>query len=266
MPNKYAGILEYAGCYFCGMQSQQDSLTVQEVTQSALSRLFNENIIINFAGRTDSGVHALGQVIDFSTHNIRSVDQILRGANFYLPRKQISLLKVKEVPIDFDSRFNAKMRHYVYKIINRPVGLSLYSDTHHYIRKNIDIDLLKLAGEKLLGKHNFTSFRNPKCDKNPVRTLSFFDVKVVYQRSCLQEKELHIYFSAKSFLHNMVRKMMGAIIEVGIGNWHLNDIDKLLNIHLDSIASTFSTAPIAPAKGLYFLGVDYNNFDGFCDH
>ena len=222
---RFSAIVEYSGDGFSGMQKQVKDITIQQCLEEALSKLFNEEIVINFAGRTDAGVHATGQVIDFASSTYRDCDQILRGTNYFLGERLIRLTKVTEVPLDFNSRFDAKMRHYVYKIINRKADLTIHKKTHCLVRKPIDLNLLQQASDRFIGLNDFSYFRNSNCDKNPIRTLSNIRIEYFYQSFGL---EIHIFFSAKSFLYNMIRKIVGTIIRTSLNEFTIDQIDYLL--------------------------------------
>lgn len=248
---KYKAIIEYNGTHFCGMQKQPDQISVQSSIEDALSKLFNSEIQINFGGRTDAGVHATGQVIDFYTEEIRTEEKVMLGLNFYLHNTGISCLNITIVNEDFHSRFSATQRHYVYRIINRKAPLTFQSTTHTHIDKELNTTIMQEAGNTFIGQHDFTSFRSSQCQgKSPIKTLSYFKVETIENEK--KERHINIYFSAKSFLHNMVRYMTGALIEIGTGKKETNYIQELL-----SSPSQTKKPKVAPPQGLYLIKIDY---------
>ncbi|MDA7845297.1 tRNA pseudouridine(38-40) synthase TruA [Rickettsiales bacterium] len=247
---RYKVIVEYAGHAFHGMQIQPNVITVQEELNHAISAFFNQEISIRFAGRTDAGVHATGQVIDFYTESERDDNNILRGINFHIRTLDLRCIAFEVVSDEFHSRFDAKMRHYTYKIINRTVQLSINRATHCHIKKPLDISLMLEAGKSFIGTHDFSAFRNPQCQANsPIRSIDRFEIDSYGIGNGAHE--IHIHFSGKSFLHSMVRKMVGGLILVGVGDQKTSYIKKMLS------KGDKKVVPSILPHGLYLAKVDY---------
>ena len=193
--------IEYKGCIFNGWQSQKDLTGVQDYIQKAIYDFSKEKIKIYGAGRTDSGVHALGQVAHFDLKKKTNSNEIREALNNYLRSNPIAIIKVEKESKDFHARFSAKLRHYEYRIINRRQPLTLDKDLFWRIGRPLDVSRMKQATKYLVGTHDFTTFRSVNCQsKSPVKSLDKIKIS---------NKDDRIYFSfeAKSFLHNQRRKM-----------------------------------------------------------
>lgn len=248
---RYKCIIEYDGTGYYGMQRQSDDIkTVQGELEHALSLYYNKPTTIDYSGRTDSGVHAIGQVIHFDAVQERSAYSISEGIKFHLrDRNKIAVKSVETVEDNFHSRFDAKKRFYIYKIINKPIG-TFFSHTHWFVNKQIDVNRIDRAAQLLLGRHDFSAFRGKDCQSNnPIRTLDRIEVELVSLKS---HEEINIIFEAKSFLHHMVRNIVGSLIAVGTGKRNLNWISEVLLSKNRSLAGQ-----MAPAHGLYFWKVEY---------
>jgi tRNA pseudouridine38-40 synthase len=231
------------------MQKQKslELKTIQGLLERAISQFANEQIEINYSGRTDSGVHAIGQVIDFVLRKEYKIESILMGINFYLQNEKIRVLHVKNVEMNFDSRFSAKERVYLYKIINRQPSLSFQKGYFTYVKWPLNVSLMRECAKILEGKHDFSAFRSSECQAaNAIRTINKIEIVQI------SDEELHFYFHAKSFLHNMIRIIMGLLIEIGAGKKDKETIARALNCKDRSL-----TAFTAPADGLYFYKVIY---------
>lgn len=240
-------IIEYDGTGYKGFQRQPVGIpTIQQEIEDALYRLCQEKIEITASGRTDAGVHALGQVIHFDISDRFSEDEIQGALNSFLRKKLIVLRKVKQVHNNFDARFDAIERRYVYKIISRRASLALDINRAWHIKHELDILKMQDAAKVFMGKHNFNTFRSSECQaQSPLRTINHIFIK--------QDGEcINFLFSAKSFLHNQIRIMVSAIKEVGEGSCTKYDIIKALEKE-DRTAGPQT----APACGLYFLNVRY---------
>ena len=244
--NKYKLIIEYDGNNFVGWQRQENGNSVQESIEKSIKLLTSEKVIVYGAGRTDSGVHAKGQVAHFEISKRISNYKIRDGLNQYLRPNSIAILSSEEVSNDFHARFSAKMRTYQYKIINRRSPLTIDKNFAWVIFKKLKIADMKIASLNFLGKHDFNSFRSINCQSSSsIKTIENFEVKEV-------KDNILIDVSAKSFLHSQVRIMVGTLVEVGKGKLNPDAILKIIKSNDRSKAG-----PTAPAHGLYLMKVQY---------
>lgn len=237
--------VEYDGGYFHGWQHQPELRTVQNELETALSRIADHKIRVQCAGRTDTGVHASGQVVHFDTEHNRNVRAWTFGVNSYLP-KDISVRWMRYVDDDFHARYSAESRQYRYIIFNNPNRPSLFQSNVTWQYRHLDHELMNQSAQNLIGEHDFTSFRAIGCQsKTPVRVLSHIDVK---RRGDL----IIIDVIANAFLHHMVRNITGVLISVGLGK---QDVDwtKELLLAKDRCLG----AETAPPNGLYLTKVTY---------
>lgn len=236
--------LEYDGTNLIGWQENQDGPSVQSLLQDAIFRFCGEKTTVFSAGRTDAGVHAISMVAHFDLEREQEPETVMRALNFYLAEKPVSVLHCEKVNDDFHSRFSCVARHYKYVVINRPAPIVLKKNRAWWVPQNLDINAMKMAAQKLVGKHDFTSFRAAQCQsKSPIKTL---DSVLLTQNG----DEIIFEFSARSFLHHQVRNMVGTLVEIGMGKPY--DIDEIF------AAKNRSAAGItAPACGLYFVNADY---------
>lgn len=252
---RYKLTIEYNGASYCGWQRQADGIrTVQGCIEAAVQSFTKETALVEGSGRTDQGVHAMGQVahIDLTEH--QEPYRIQDALNFYL-RKQaldrmqaqsISILKVEEVAPDFHARFSATSRHYVYRITNRRAPLTFSDHCSWHVIAPLDIDLMNEAAALLIGHHDFTSFRSIHCQAtSPFRTLDQFS----FARDC---DETTVFVKSRSFLHNQVRIMVGSVKMVGEGRWPVQKIQEILD-KKDRTEGGMT----APACGLYLSKVEY---------
>ena len=238
--------IEYDGTPFAGWQIQPGSVTVQGVIEEALLKLTGEPASVHAAGRTDAGVHALGQV----AHADLARDwmpYVLRNAlNAHVRPHPVSILKVEKADADFHARFNATRRHYRYRIVNRRAPLALDRGHAWWLPTKLDDKTMHEAAQMLLGRHDFTTFRAAGCQaKSPVKTLSRLDVM-------RNGEEIAITAEARSFLHHQVRSMVGSLKLVGEGKWRPQDMRAALEARDRS-----RCGPVAPPDGLYLVKVDY---------
>lgn len=248
MTQRFKLTLEYDGSNYCGYQKQSDiaEKTIEGELEKAIFQLTQENVKITVSGRTDAGVHALGQVVNFDLSKNFDPYKMLMGLNNYLRDEDISVLNCELVNENFSARFDSKMRHYRYKIINRRAPLALQKKRAHHFIPPLDISLMQKAANFLLGEHDFSSFRDAECQaSSPIRTLE----KITISRN---GEEIFIDVSAKSFLHHMVRNIAGTLIWAGVGKISPEEVKKILEAR-----DRTKSGPNAPACGLYFLGVDY---------
>lgn len=238
--------LEYEGSGFCGWQSQASGCGVQDVLESALSIVADSPTRVVCAGRTDSGVHALGQVVHFDTDALRPDTAWVRGVNAHLP-SSIAVRWAQSVSSDFHARFSARGRRYRYLLLNRPERPGLMARRVGWFHRPLDVDTMVSAARLLLGEHDFSAFRAIECQaKSPVKTLRCADVT--------RHGDLLVFdFEANAFLHHMVRNLVGALVYVGKGAHAPGWLGELLAARDRSRA-----APTFEACGLYFAGVDYD--------
>ncbi len=247
---KYKAIIEYNGTNYHGMQKQKDCSfkTIQGVLEQAISKFANKNIEIDYAGRTDTGVHALGQVIHFTLQEEREEYKVLQGINFYLVNEDIVIKYVKKVNETFDARFSAKRRIYLYRVLNRTIYSPLLTNRVFFCPYKLNIKKMKKASKLLIGKKmDFSSFCKVE-SVNYVNTMKTINKIIITSVN----DEIHFTYEAKSFLHNMIRIMTGILIEVGRGRIEPYDVIKILE--LKKRQNTYMTLP---ACGLYFKEVIY---------
>ncbi len=244
---KYKAIIEYSGINYHGMQKQGNLKTIQSELEKAISIFANEQIKIYYCGRTDKGVHAIGQVIQFTLKKEMNLRNIENGINFYLNKEEIKIISVENVHLDFHVRFNAQERIYLYKIINRKPTLTFQKNYFTHVKEELKIDKMIIASKIFHGKHNFNAFRSSECQaKDSIRTIN----NIIFKE--ISHEEIHIYFYAKSFLHNMVRIVTGTLIEVGKGKLETEEVKKILLEGNRSIK-----CPTAKPDGLYFFSAKY---------
>jgi tRNA pseudouridine38-40 synthase len=244
---KFVGACEYDGSNFSGFQSQKNARSVQGALEKAISSVGRLTNKINYSGRTDAGVHSLGQVFDFESVDSRTIDQWLRGINSALP-ESISVTSLQEAPKDFHSRFDAIKRTYAYIIYAGPTRPIFLKDYVLWEKNKIDIDLMKHEASFLLGTHNFNSFRGSKCTaNNPVRTIDSIEISV-------KEDFITVTVTANAYLYNMVRIIVGTLLERSSGRLQTGMQDILKSENRVNAGKT------AQAQGLFFLGAEYKNF------
>ncbi len=243
---KFACIVEYDGSDFCGWQRQSHAPSVQESVERAISLVANHEIGIACAGRTDTGVHALGQVIHFETNAQRSMRSWLLGINSNLPGS-IALKSIVQMEDDFHARFSAISRSYRYVIVNENTRPALLAKRAVWERISLDEARMQAAADLLVGEHDFTSFRALACQaKSPVREIS----RLTVQR---QGSLIMIDVSANAFLHHMVRNLAGVLMSIGRHEYPpqwAQDVLKMKDRSCGGIT--------APAHGLYLLSVEYD--------
>lgn len=237
-------IIEYDGTDFCGYQSQADDRTVQSELQRSLSMLTNETVRLTAAGRTDSGVHALGQVVNFTTNSALPLEAFLRGGNSRLP-KDLLILHAEEVPQDFSARFSAKRRTYQYWISKRRKAVGRQYAWHYWTP--LDLEKMNAACTQILGMHDFKSF----CQAKSAVTNYLCDVRYAFWR---QTEEHYVFeICANRFLHNMVRILVGTMVETG----DPRQIQALQMADILQARNRDAAGATAPARGLYLLKIEY---------
>jgi tRNA pseudouridine38-40 synthase len=243
---RYKLIIEYDGTPFVGWQVQGNGVSVQGVLTAAVAAFSGETVHVQGAGRTDAGVHALGQVAHVDLGKVWDTDKVRDALNFYLRPRPVAVLSAEPAADDFDARFSAVKRHYVYRIINRRPDLALEAGRAWRAPRPLDTDAMQTAAQRLLGKHDFTTFRAAECQaKSPLKTLDRLDVE-------RHGDEVRVHAAARSFLHNQVRSMVGSLVQVGDGKWSADDLAGAL-----AARDRQRCGPVAPPDGLYLVKVDY---------
>jgi tRNA pseudouridine38-40 synthase len=243
---RYKLTIEYDGRPFVGWQVQDNGLSVQGVLAAAIEAFCGEKASVHGAGRTDAGVHAHAQVGHVDLAKDWDDDTVRDALNAHLRPHPVAVLKAERVADSFDARFSAIARHYRYRIVNRRADLTFDRGLAWRIAKPLDGAAMHTAAQRLVGRHDFTTFRHAECQaKSPVKTLDRLDVA----RSA---DEIAVLASARSFLHTQVRSMVGALALVGEGKWTADDVSAAL-----AARDRAACAPVAPPDGLYLTGVDY---------
>ena len=243
--SKYKIIIEYEGTNYVGWQKQNNGYSIQEELEKAIFKLSGEKISVFGAGRTDAGVHALGQVAHFDLKKIYYLDNIRDGLNQHLRPQPIAILKAEKVRENFHARFSAQKRTYQYLITNRRAPLTIYKNKSWEVFKKLDVDKMISEAVYFIGKHNFDAFRSINCQSNsPIKTID--DINILKE-----EDNIFIKVSAKSFLHSQVRIIVGTLVEIAKGKIKKNVKDIIKDKKRSQAGIT------APACGLYLVKVDY---------
>jgi pseudouridylate synthase I len=239
-------IVEYDGTPFCGWQRQANRLSVQQALEEAILRFSGETVTTQAAGRTDAGVHALGQVAHFDLGKDWDPFRVREALNYHLRPHPVVVIACEAVGPDFEARFSAKARHYEYRILNRRAPAAIERNQVWHVPVHLDAESMHAAAQLILGRHDFTTFRSAECQaKSPIRTLDVLDVSS-------DGEVVAITASARSFLHHQVRSMVGSLKLVGEGKWSPADFRAALDA-----ADRARCGAMAPASGLYLTGVDY---------
>jgi len=243
---RYRLTIEYDGGPFCGFQMQANGPSVQAALVRAVEGFCGEKVVIHAAGRTDTGVHATGQVVHFDLEKSWPERTVRDAMNFHLRPDPVGVIEVRLADEDFHARFSAKGRRYLYRILNRWTPAVLERGRVWVVRKPLDAEAMHEAAQALVGLHDFTTFRDAACQsKSPIKTL---DVVCVRREG----EEVRLVFEARSFLHRQVRSMTGSIVEVGQGRWSAEELKAALEAK-----SRQACGQVAPADGLYLTGVEY---------
>jgi tRNA pseudouridine38-40 synthase len=248
---RYALLIEYNGNDLVGWQKQNEGISVQSSLEEAAKNIFNQEFEIQGSGRTDAGVHALGQVAHINLPKghrltLRHPFYIISAFNSLLRDTNIRVISTKPVKAEFNARFSAIKRFYKYRILCRAAPPGLDKGKVWHFRKKLDINLMQEGVKHLIGKHDFTSFRTIKCQaKSPIRTID----EISFSR---EGEEVIMRVSAKSFLHSQVRIIAGTIAKIGDSTWNPEKILNILKAKNRSLAG-----PTAPADGLYLEKIDY---------
>ncbi|AXS39119.1 tRNA pseudouridine(38-40) synthase TruA [Breoghania sp. L-A4] len=248
---RYKLIIEYDGTHFVGWQRQENGMGVQQVIEEAITGFTGQDVRIRGAGRTDAGVHATGQVAHVDLARDWKADTVRDALNAHLRAHRVAILSAQAVGEGFDARFSATARHYLYRLIDRRAPLALEKNHAWHVPRRLDPDAMHAAAQVFLGTHDFTTFRATQCQANsPVKTLDSFSV--IRASPGPDRDEIHLICTARSFLHNQVRSMVGSLKMVGEGKWTARDLAEAL-----AAADRTACGPVAPPDGLYLTRVDY---------
>jgi tRNA pseudouridine38-40 synthase len=243
---RYKLTIEYDGAPFVGWQVQDNGPSVQGVLAGAVAAFCGEHVRVQGAGRTDAGVHALGQVAHLDLAKTWDADTVRDALNAHLRPHPVVVLAAEPAADDFDARRSATKRHYLYRIVNRRADLALDAARAWRTPRPLDVAAMQEGARRLLGQHDFTTFRAAECQaKSPVKTLDRLDV----ERS---GEEVRIHAAARSFLHRQVRSMVGSLVEVGDGRRSADDLANAL-----AARDRAACGEVAPPQGLYLARVDY---------
>jgi len=243
---RWALLVEYDGAGFAGWQRQAQEISVQQVMEAAAARLGGGPVGCTAAGRTDAGVHAIGQVVHLDLARDIDGDKLAAALNFHMKPHRVVVRDAVPVPAAWSARFSAVGRSYRYVILNRAAPASLDAGRVWHVRPRLDVGAMRDAAALLVGRHDFTSFRAASCQaKSPLRTLDRLDV-------IAEGEHILIAAEARSFLHHQVRNMVGTLKLVGEGKWPAARISTALAARARAAAG-----PTAPADGLTFMAVTY---------
>jgi len=244
---RYKLTIEYDGTPFVGWQKQDNGRGVQDAIAEAIHGFCGERVTVAGAGRTDTGVHALGQVAHIDLARETDANTVRDALNFHLKPEPISILQAEEVDAEFDARFSATRRHYLYRIINRRAPLTVDRDLAWQVSVPLDAARMDEAAQMLVGNHDFTTFRASQCQAaSPVKTLDALDVR-------REGEAIVIIARARSFLHSQVRSFAGTLKAVGEGKMTVRDVKLALEA-----CDRSRCGPVAPPDGLYLMQVDYD--------
>jgi tRNA pseudouridine38-40 synthase len=252
---RYRLLVEYDGGLYKGFQAQADLPTVQNSIERAILGFSGETLRLTAAGRTDTGVHALGQVVTFDLTKDFKPKVVQDAINAYLAPQPIAILAAEIVDTEFSARFSATGRMYLYRILNRTAPPALGQGRVWHVKKPLDAKAMQEAALSLIGLHDFTTFRHIDCQaKSPVKALDM-------ARVARFGDEIHLIFAARSFLHRQVRSMTGSLAEVGLGRWAIGDLALALRAR-----DRAACGQVAPPQGLYLSHVTYEpepNFEKY---
>jgi tRNA pseudouridine38-40 synthase len=243
---RYKLILEYDGGPYCGFQAQANAPSVQASLERAVKAFCGQTLRVAAAGRTDTGVHATGQVVHVDLEKDWPAETVRKALNAHLRPEPIVVLTAEVAPEGWHARFSAIERRYRYRILNRPSPPGLEQGHVWHVKAPLDAQAMHAAAQALVGHHDFTTFRDLACQaKSPLKTLDVAEVR-------READEVVLVFEARSFLHRQVRSMTGSIAEVGLGRWTAEDLKAALEAK-----DRKACGPVAPAGGLYLTGVSY---------
>jgi tRNA pseudouridine38-40 synthase len=243
---RYRLLIEYDGRPYHGFQLQAGQPSVQGSLERAVLAFCGEAARIAAAGRTDSGVHAFGQVAHVDLSKDWPAEVVRDALNAHLSPEPIAVLEARKVGPEFHARFSAIGRRYLYRVLNRQSPPALDRGRVWRVKRPLDAAAMHTAAQALVGYHDFTTFRDVNCQaKTPVKTL---DAARVWREG----EEVRLEFAARSFLHRQVRSMTGSLVEVGLGRWPVEAVAAALEAR-----DRKACGPVAPAEGLYLAGVEY---------
>ncbi|MGO9398835.1 MAG: tRNA pseudouridine(38-40) synthase TruA [Xanthobacteraceae bacterium] len=243
---RYKLTIEYDGTPFVGWQVQDNGVSVQGVITDAVLAFAGERVVVGGAGRTDAGVHALGQVAHIDLAKDWDGNTVRDALNAHLRPHPVAVLTAERVADDFDARFSAIKRHYRYRIVNRRADLALDQHRAWRVPRPLDAAAMHEGAQRLVGRHDFTTFRSSECQaKSPVKTLDALD-------ATRDGDEVRVTATARSFLHNQVRSMVGSLVHVGEGKWSVDDLAAAL-----AARDRTACGQVAPPQGLYLVRVEY---------
>ncbi len=244
---RYRMTVEYDGSGYNGFQAQAGQPTVQGAIERAVLAFSGETIRLAAAGRTDTGVHATGQVVGIDLSRDWPARTVMNALNAHLMDEAVAILDCVAAEPDWHPRFSATGRRYLYRILNRPGRPALDAGRVWHVKKPLDSTAMHATAQALVGQHDFTTFRDAQCQSDsPVKTLDLATVERTGE-------EVHVRFAARSFLHRQVRSMVGSLVEVGLGRWPVEGVASALDARDRS-----ACGPVAPATGLYLTGVAYD--------
>ncbi len=242
--------IEYDGTDYSGWQRQENGRSVQAAIETALEKLTGVAHRIQGAGRTDAGVHALGQVAHVDLAADWPEWKLREALNAHLTGSAVAVIEAATVEATFDARRSAQRRRYLYRLSNRRAPLALELHRAWHVKRRLDDGAMHEAAQALIGKHDFSTFRDSQCQaKSPVRTLDLFSVERTGE-------DIAFHVEALSFLHRQVRSMVGSLVEVGLGKWGVADVGDAL-----AAADRSRCGPVAPACGLYLEAVTYGEVE-----
>jgi len=244
---RYRLLIEYDGRPYKGFQLQADDIpSVQASIERAIRAFAGQRCALYVAGRTDTGVHATGQVAHFEHARVWRPQVVRDAINAHLAPEPIAVIEAEVAPDDFHARFSATGRRYLYRILNRRAPPALEQGRVWHVKKALDHEAMHAAAQRLVGRHDFTTFRDLQCQaSSPVKTLDLV-------RAWREGEEVRLEFASRSFLHRQVRSMVGSLVEVGAGRWSADQLQAALEAK-----DRRRCGQVAPAQGLYLTGVDY---------
>ena len=249
---RYALLIEYDGGPFCGWQRQADLPTVQGAVEAAFKPIEPGDVTIQGAGRTDTGVHALGQVAHVDLGRDWAPHKLCSALNFHLKPAPVAILDAAPVPDDFNARFDALARAYLFRLQSRRAPLAVDQGRVWRVAHGLNAEAMRAAALHLVGQHDFTTFRASQCQANsPVKTIDSISVEEMPVPGGM---EYRFHFAARSFLHNQVRSIVGTLERVGAGAWQPDDVLRALNAR-----DRAACGQVSPPDGLYLRQVTYPN-------
>ncbi len=245
--HRYQILIEYVGTNFCGWQIQSKGQSIQKIIQKNISKILKEKIVLYGSGRTDAGVHAIGQSAHFECKKkIQDLNKFLKSLNYFINKKLISITNIIKRNLNFHARFSAKKRIYKYIILNRISMPSIEKNRGWHIRKKLDLNLMKKGAKKLLGTNDYSTFRSSSCSaKSPIKTINSIKIKI-------NKTKIEIQFKSQSFLQQQVRSMVGCLKYLSEHKWDLNQFEKVFKSKKRNLC-----APPAPPQGLFLEKVIY---------